>query len=517
MQRARDRGSNALKAGDGSTAPSLSGRTPFGADDLGLSLYTQPPNVEVSVREFEDYTKGRLKVLHAMDRLCSYDFRLDNVPDLRPRLAKELNESHLNLGYPSSTQKIDSFLMDKADFTRRDSISHYALRLAFCKSRDAREWFVKNEQRLFVLRFDVLSLEAREAYLDSAGVKCKRFQPKAQLSLEQLQKSTAGAKLWATEMTSAKPAGYEQNFYEMPFQEVTPSLIAGRRVVLQGGKAYVPSSALKLILAKRFKDLLTASLDVAFQGLPVALADPRVGGFLRDLQEFGMQLMVAPKSSSDEDLGEQLSLANFEELMVRSFPPCMRRLVEKQRETKKHLKHTGRLQLRPFLKDCGFTIEDSFRWWKQELCRDPEVDSAAFEKNYTYDLEHAYGKKGHLQGQNTCACPKTIAMPGESTGQVHGCVFKQLDTQSLRQQFHRWRVPDAHVAEIEKLLKEGKHYQLACIEYFKSQHPGHEGDGVGNSPNEFFKESCRSHSKKTGSASPAKSSQSGSPASVKAV
>lgn len=515
MQRARDR-VDVLKAGDGSVA-SLSSRTTFGADDLGVALYTQPPNVEVSVREFEDFTKDRLKVLHAIDRLCGFDFRLENMSELRQQLAKELNESHLNLGYPSSKQKVDSFLTDKADYTRRDSISHYALRLAFCKTRDARDWFLKNEQRLFVLRFDALSPEAREAYLDSAGVKCKRFQPKAQLSLDQLQKSTAGAKTWRGQTGEAQRPEYEQHFYEMPFQEATPSLIASRRIVLQGGKAYVPSSALKLIIAKRFKDLLTASLDVAFQGLPVALADPRVGGFLRDLQEFGMQLLVAPKSSSDEDLGAQLTLSNFEELLVRSFPPCMRRLVEKQREMKKHLKHSGRLQLRPFLKDCGFTIEDSFRWWKQELCRDSEIDPASFEKNYTYDLEHAYGKKGHLQGQNCFACPKTIAMPGESAGQVHGCMFKQLDPQSLRQQLHKWRVPDAHLAEIEKLIREGKHYQLACIEYFKSQHPGHEGDGVGNSPNEFFKESCRCHKKMGNANSPAKSSETGSPASVKAA
>mmetsp|Transcript_54279 Transcript_54279/g.122061 ORF Transcript_54279/g.122061 Transcript_54279/m.122061 type:complete len:234 (-) Transcript_54279:59-760(-) len=208
-----------------------------------------------------------------------------------------------------------------------------------------------------------------------------------------------------------------------------------------------------------------------------------------------MQLLVAPRSSL-EDPGDKLSLENVEEYLVRSFPPCMRRMVEKQRETKKHLKHFGRLQLRPFLKDCGFSIDESFKWWKQELTKDAEIDAASFDKNYTYDVEHAYGKKGHLQGQNTFGCPKIIGAPMESGGQVHGCPFRHCETSALKQQLHRWHVPESNVQEIEKLINNGKHYQLACIEYFKAKHPGHEGEGVGNSPGDYFRESCRHFVKK---------------------
>ncbi|OLP98384.1 hypothetical protein AK812_SmicGene19173 [Symbiodinium microadriaticum] len=57
---------------------------------------------------------------------------------------------------------------------------------------------------------------------------------------------------------------------------------------------------------------------------------------------------------------------------------------------------------------------------------------------------------------------------------VHGCPFKQMDPKALQQQLQRlptvkirWRVPSAYVGEIERLIKEGKRYQEACIEYFK--------------------------------------------------
>lgn len=465
------------------------------ADDLGLSFYESPPNAEVSVREFEEFTRDRLKVLHTLDRLCGFDLPLQQVPELRPRVAKELADARLVLAYPLASNA-NSYLEQKVEFVRRDAISHFALRLAFCKTRDAREWFIRQEQRLFVLRFEDLKPEAREAYLAASGVRCRKFEPKSggRFSLRDLQHATPGAKIWSASKTASGPE-FDPHFYEMPFFEVPPTLLAGRKVVVHGGNAYVPSGAMKLILAKKFKDRMNALMDTAFQGLPVVLSDPRIGGFLRDLQEYGMQLLVAPKSSA-EDPGDKLSVDNFEEYLVRSFPPCMRRLVEKQREQKKHLKHLGRLQLRPFLKECGFTIDESFKWWKQELCRDPEIDVTSYDKNYTYDVEHAYGKKGHLQGQNSFGCPKIIGFAIESVGQVHGCPFRHLDMPVLKQQLHRWHVPESNMLEIEKLVTNGKHFQLACIEYFKGQHPGHEGEGVGNSPGDFFRESCRHHVKK---------------------
>lgn len=469
----------------------IGGVNPFVDDDRGVSFYTEAPDNEVSVREFEELTCDRLKVLHAFDRLCAVDGGLYKLDEVKGKIMPEIRNAGLDLVAPVPG-KFEEYPASKAEFRRRDSISHLALRIAFCKTRDAREWFLRQEQRLFVLRFEALSLAAQEGFMARTGMPCKRFD-QAQTSyptLGDLQKFTQGVKIWE----DAKPIGYETVFYEMPFFEVHPNLISQRKVVIHQGKAFVPSSALKLIIAARFKERLSAGLDSAFNALPNVLADPRVGGFLRLLQDHGLQLLVAPKSGAGEP-GEKLSLENFEEFLVRSFPPCMRRLVEAQRDQKKHLKHAGRLQLRPFLKDCGFTIEESMKWWRQEITKDSTIDVTSFEKNYTYDLEHAYGKKGHFQGQNSFGCPKILGFPHEAAGQVHGCPFK-LEMPALKQHLNRWRVPDTNVAEIEKLINNGKHYQLGCMEYFKAGHQGHEGDGVGNSPGDFFKESCKFYLKK---------------------
>eukprot|EP00438_Fugacium_kawagutii_P001279 Skav218596 [mRNA] locus=scaffold3628:80459:87676:+ [translate_table: standard] len=70
----------------------------FHGDDLGLSFYELPPSV--SVRQFEDFTASRLKLLHAIDRTCnSQELRLEIMKEqIRPKLAREFRESGLELG-----------------------------------------------------------------------------------------------------------------------------------------------------------------------------------------------------------------------------------------------------------------------------------------------------------------------------------------------------------------------------------------------------------------------------------
>merc|ERR1719150_2511347 len=88
-------------------------------DVRGLSFYSEPPDVEVSVREFEEYTRDRLKVLHAFDRLCSYDTHLGSIPELKPRITKELVDSRLDLVSPYGSDR-ESFAAAKSDFIKRD-------------------------------------------------------------------------------------------------------------------------------------------------------------------------------------------------------------------------------------------------------------------------------------------------------------------------------------------------------------------------------------------------------------
>jgi DNA primase large subunit len=457
-------------------------------DTLGLSFYEEAPLGELNLSEFQEHACARLKVLHAVDRHCGYDFNLTGIADKRMGIEKELAEH--KLATKMSSVSSPKFEEERLNFLRRDSISHFIMRLAFCKTRDSREWLLRQEQRLFAHRFEGLPQLAKERFVVESGLKIKKFEPTGTLNLLDLQSYSAGSKIWGD--YGGKPQ-YESNFYELAFQDVHPSLIARRAVIIENGRAYVPSSALMLIVAGRFKEKLSAALDVACRGLPRALSDPQVGRFLKLLQDNGMQLLVAKASSGPGEPEEKLSLATFEDIMPRSMPPCMRMMVQYQRESRKHLKHLGRLQLRPFLKDAGFTYEESHKFWRQELMRDPAIDGVSYEKNYAYDIDHAYKKKGGHQGQNPFGCAKIIGFPNITGAQIHGCPFRHLEMRNLKQMLYTWRVPEDNINKIEKLVTHGKHFQLACVEYFEATHPGHRGDAVGNHPNIFFNESCKCH------------------------
>lgn len=457
-------------------------------DTLGLSFYEEAPPVELSLSEFQEHACARLKVLHAVDRHCGYEMPLSLIKEkASTAIDKELLDNKLMLKFSPMTQK---FAEDRIAFLHRDTISHFIMRLAFCKTRDSREWLMRQEQRLFAHRFESLPQRAKERFVAESGLDVKKFEPvPGGLELKDLLQVTPGARIWA----GGGPPQYNENFYELAFNEVHPSLIARRLCVIDGGRAYVPSSALMLIVAGRFKEKLSAALDVACRGLPRALSDPQVGRFLKLLQDNGMQLLVAKASPDRGEPEEKLSLANFEMQLPRSLPPCMRVLVQYQRETRKHLKHAGRLQLRPFLKDAGFTYEDSHKFWRQELTRDPAIDGISYEKNYTYDIDHAYKKKGGHQGQNPFGCAKIISMPNLGVGQMHGCPFRHLEMRNLKQMLYTWKVPEDSITKIEKLVTHGKHFQLACVEYFQAMHPGAGEEGVGNHPNMFFNASGQYH------------------------
>lgn len=50
---------------------------------------------------------------------------------------------------------------------KKDHVSHYVLRLAFCRSEELRRRFVKAETTLFRIRFDDASTGERNAFLQS--------------------------------------------------------------------------------------------------------------------------------------------------------------------------------------------------------------------------------------------------------------------------------------------------------------------------------------------------------------
>lgn len=124
-------------------------------------------------------------------------------------------------------------------------------------------------------------------------------------------------------------------------------LVSSRRVLIRGGKAYVPSSSeLSLVMAE-FSSRLSKSLEMTAKALPRLDEDDRLLPVLEHLS-MGFQAGITSDYTVAED-GEGVRAEQVPQLAPRSFPMCMRSLQDTLKSSK-HLKHEGRLQYTLFLK-----------------------------------------------------------------------------------------------------------------------------------------------------------------------
>mmetsp|Transcript_131751 Transcript_131751/g.421690 ORF Transcript_131751/g.421690 Transcript_131751/m.421690 type:complete len:207 (+) Transcript_131751:1997-2617(+) len=161
------------------------------------------------------------------------------------------------------------------------------------------------------------------------------------------------------------------------------------------------------------------------------------------------------------------------EYLAQSFPPCMRRLVLQQRDGV-HLKHLGRLQLRPFLREAGLGLREALVWWARELCRDASITPDAFQRNYRYDVEHAWGARGHGRGAFAFSCARLFGLPPQGPATMHGCPFQSLGAAELARDLATWGAPRDSVGQVLSLAVRG-HPRAACAQFFRATHPGFAG------------------------------------------
>ncbi|XP_026164251.1 DNA primase large subunit [Mastacembelus armatus] len=434
-----------------------------------LQFYGQPPLENISLSEFETFAVDRLKLLKTVENLgVSY-------VKLSEQYTKKLENESKNLNFPHRLD-IDDRKSQNApneyEKRRKDYISHFILRLAYCQTEDLRRWFIQQEVDLFRYRFSDLQPKQKLEFLHRNNLQYDT------ISIE--EKKTLLDKLVNSSYGVSGITVEDQDFYKVPFQDAL-DLVRTRKVYLKAGYVYIPHQDIVTIVLNDFRTRLSKALALTARSLPAVHSDERLQPLLNHLSH----AYVGQDYSIQKNVGK-ISLEQIDSLSGKSFPLCMRQLHQALRENH-HLRHGGRMQYGLFLKGIGLSLEQALQFWRSEFIRG-KVDADKFDKAYAYSIRHMFGKEGKRADYTPYSCMKVILSNPPSQGDHHGCPFRHSDPELLKQKLQFYKVPPSGISQIMELVK-GMHYQLACQKYFELTHNIDDGSFSLNHPNQYFIES----------------------------
>lgn len=421
-----------------------------------LPLYRSAPPLQVRLEDFELYAVDRLRVLKGISDALSRGKK----PDDMEKLVNDLWKKHMRHHNASET-------------LNKDVISHFVLRLVYCRTEDLRKWFLSMETTLFRYRFRLETPDVQKALMGDFDLPYK--------AVSNAELETVKDKLVQVARSLGQSASTAETvYYKVPFEEV-PDLVAGRRVFIHMGYAYVAVNQVVSLVVTLFRSYLSKALVLTNRKWTSTIKEQEKDR-LTPIVEALSSSYLGPDYSQPRESSE-ISAQDIEKLANTSFPLCMRHLFVKLREDH-HLKHGGRMQFGLFLKGVGLRLEDALAFWKAEFSH--KVGAERFDKEYAYGIRHNYGKEGKRTDYTPYSCQKIItSTPG--VGDHHGCPYRHFSEENLRAALGNMGVGGRPMEDIMDKVRH-RHYQLACTLTFETIH-GTSCDAGINHPNQYFSES----------------------------
>lgn len=428
-----------------------------------LQFYLEPPSENISLIEFENLAIDRLKLLKTVENLgVRY---VKGTEQYQSKLESEIRK--LKFSFREN-------LEDEYEPRRKDHISHFILRLAYCQSEDLRRWFIQQEMDLLRFRFTILPKDKIQNFLKDSHLQFEAISDEEKNHREQ--------EIIASSISLSGAQLELESVYKIPFADAL-DLFRGRRVYLEDGFAYVPLKDIVAIILNEFRAKLSKALALTARSLPAVQSDERLQPLLSHLSH-----SYTGQDYSTQGNTGKISLDQIDLLSTTSFPPCMRQLHKALRENH-HLRHGGRMQYGLFLKGIGLTLEQALQFWKREFVRG-KMDPDKFDRGYSYNIRHSFGKEGKRTDYTPYSCMKIILTNPPGQGDYHGCPFRHSDPELLKQKLHSYKISPQRTSQILDLVK-GTHYQVACQKYFEMIHNVDDCGFSLNHPNQFFDESQR--------------------------
>lgn len=103
-----------------------------------IMLYTVPPTHDITTQQFEELILDRLKVLRIIEQASDKQLRYlsdEWKDDIRKELTNEKLKGYLRLLQSGSSKNTEADLQARQE----DYVSHFLMRLAYCRSQDLRK------------------------------------------------------------------------------------------------------------------------------------------------------------------------------------------------------------------------------------------------------------------------------------------------------------------------------------------------------------------------------------------
>ncbi|EME31418.1 DNA primase large subunit [Galdieria sulphuraria] len=416
-------------------------------------FYLHCPSTEAPIESLWEIAAQRLQLLQEIDKLRS---RGASFQELTSAIEKFLFLRRQQNEYYSYENIITDRLYDTES---RDVLSHYLLRLAFCKQQNAQAWFLQNETVLFQWRLENSPPTQIDTLIDQLQAVWSDEEISLRKVVKNLDQDPEFAQLYHR-LYQKLPSSMTLLLYQVPFEQV-PELLRHRSVIIRSGYAYLFSEQLTSFLVSRFRSVLSKGLGVLRKMEHFAEEQEQLNLLLeslRESQKFFVNQFSSYSLKDAENLEKAIHLEDLPQAMFH-MPLCMFRLM-KRLEQNHHLKHGARLQLGLFLKDCGLSMDESLHFWKTEFSKGG-ISSDKFDKEYAYAIRHHYGREGKRASYTPFSCMKIIQQR-PSAHEEHGCPFRELNSASLDTLLQTYGVEEAGCrASIVQKAQEG-HFQVAC-------------------------------------------------------
>jgi DNA primase large subunit len=420
---------------------------------------------------------------------------------------KKLEQIKLRHVAPDKHKKHIDPLLQKLNDPTKDWISHFVLRLAYCRTEDLRRWFLAQEVALLKYRLNNTNSNSNTNSPKGGGnaiaKALKSILPNAHVLTPEELKPLLPKILAATpslnqnplQVGSTRAAGNSNVIYRVPFTQAL-DLVQHRQVFVKAGMAYIPESKLLTLVTAKFRTNLSRQL-VLLSSVPSTPALQRTQGFLNNVATVhALKDEYANGGNANAD-GLQLNAHNVP-AHLNHMPLCMAQL-QMALTKEKHLKHWGRLQYGLFLKGAGLSLEDALAYFERMfVCK-------GFSKEYAYNFRHMYGKEGKRANYPPYNCAKVINSNAPNSNEHHGCPYKHSTVQQVSTMLNKLGIAPAKQKAI--IAQQQSHnYQLACVEHFKAAHPGvtPSANDFGNHPNAWFSSSVKAAAESNGTGAPSK-------------